>query len=135
MARMATEPSLRTALIDHLADTIVHVARLEDIFYGIDVAPRAKVCRAMEGLLAAGEETARQFVDSAALDAALICTAQKIEHYEIATYGTLRAFAEQLELTDVQRGITLTLREESASDRRLSLVAVREANTLAAASE
>ena len=130
-AELAADKKLRKAMEEHQAETEEHVSRLEKIFYLIDVAPRAKVCKAMEGLLSEGKEIAEEFKDSVALDAALICACQKIEHYEMATYGTLHAYAEQLGLEDVRKILAQTLKEEQACDKKLSQIATSHANQVA----
>ncbi|MBL8814880.1 MAG: ferritin-like domain-containing protein [Planctomyces sp.] len=126
--KLAKSAALKTAFGAHLAETEEQVARLIRIFEDLGLAPRAKKCDAMEGLLTEGDELAEEYSDSAALDAALICAAQKIEHYEIATYGTLRAFASQLGLHDSEKLIALTLKEETGADQKLSQIAMKTVN-------
>lgn len=127
-AALAVDKHLRSAIEMHLKETEKHVSRLEKVFYLIDVAPRTKVCKAMEGLMEAGNEIVEGFKQSVALDAALICACQKIEHYEIATYGTLHAFSEELGLEDAGKLLVQTLIEEIGFDKRLSRIATTHAN-------
>lgn len=133
MAEAAVEPDLKMAFTSHLKETKGHVERLKKIFGHLDLTPRAKKCDAMEGLLAEAKSIKDDFKDSEALDAALIAAAQKVEHYEIASYGTLRAFAKRLGYSEVVDLLTATLDEEGAADKKLTEIALGEANEMAAA--
>lgn len=132
MARTASSPQLESALAKHQKETETHVERLEEIFQMLSLSPRAKKCAAMEGLLEEGDEIATEYADSPAVDAALIAAAQKVEHYEIATYGTLRAFAKQLGLAKIATLLGKTLEEESHADETLTRIAEAGANATAA---
>src|SRR5690242_4040825 len=94
MAKSAGSDDLRAAFESHLAETENHVARLEQVFEHLGKAPRGKKCKAMEGLVEEGSDLMHEDADEAVLDAGMICAAQKVEHYEIASYGTLRTWAE-----------------------------------------
>lgn len=128
MAKAAHDEKLRQAITKHLGETENHVERLGKIFASIGLAPRAKKCPAMEGLLKEGDELTEEYRDSSALDAAIITAAQKVEHYEIATYGTLRAFAECLGHTEAVKLLAATLLEESKADEALTGIALSRVN-------
>jgi len=133
MAEAANEKALKEAFTSHLKETEGHVERLKKVFTHLDLAARAKKCDAMEGLLAEADAIKDDFEDSEALDAALIAAAQKVEHYEIATYGTLRAFAKRLGYDEVAELLSATLEEEGAADKKLTKIALGEANDAAMA--
>ncbi len=128
MAKAARDEPLKQAFTKHLKETENHVTRLGQIFAGVGLAPRAKKCPAMEGLLKEADELLEEYQDSSALDAALIAAAQKVEHYEIATYGTLRAFAECLGHADAVKLLSTTLLEEAKADEALTGIALSQAN-------
>ena len=128
VAGAASSSDLRNAIESHLQETRGHVARLEDIFRSIDTTPRVQHCKAMEGLIKEGDEIVRAKGDSAARDAALIGAAQRVEHYEIAAYGTARTLAEQLGRDDAAALLQETLDEESAADQTLTKIAVSRVN-------
>lgn len=133
MAKAAQDPELKEAFTSHLAETKNHVTRLGEIFKILGLSARAKKCPAMEGLLKEGDELADEYADSSALDAALIAAAQKVEHYEIASYGTLRAFAGRLGHEDVVKLLTATIDEEGNADHTLTKIATGGVNQTAAA--
>lgn len=128
LAKKAQSPALQNAFTSHLAETKTHIQRLERIFGMLGLRPRAKKCDAMQGLLDEGDGLAEEYADSPALDAALICAAQKVEHYEIATYGTMCAFAKRLGLTEVVKLLSASLKEEGAADLKLTQIAESKAN-------
>jgi ferritin-like metal-binding protein YciE len=128
MSKAANDPGLSAAFDKHAGETKVHVERLGEIFSILGLATRAKKCLAMEGILKEGDELAEEYADSPALDAALISAAQKVEHYEMATYGTLRAFAKRLGYPQIVEILTSTFDEESATDEALSTIALGTAN-------
>ncbi|HUF61748.1 MAG TPA: ferritin-like domain-containing protein [Verrucomicrobiales bacterium] len=130
MAKKAASPELKRAFEDHCKETEGHVSRLEKIFGLLGRAPRGAKCMAMEGLIAEGEELAEEYGDTVAVDAALIAAAQKVEHYEIATYGTLRTYAELLGFAGAPELLDATLQEEGNADKKLTAVA-QKANTRA----
>lgn len=123
MATAANSPQLADAFETHLVETKDHVTRVERAFKSLGESPHSKKCKAMEGLLAEGKEMLEEEEDSAALDAALIAAAQKVEHYEIATYGTLCAWAQQMDHTEAAELLGDTLREEKAADQKLTEIA------------
>lgn len=131
MAKAASNPKLAQAFKDHLKETETHVQRVSEILTSLGLAARAKKCPAMEGLLEEADEMAEEYADSSAIDAALIAAAQKVEHYEIATYGTLRAFAQCLGHTQAEELLSATLSEESAADELLTTIATSKANEAA----
>lgn len=122
MAKAAESDDLRDAFEGHLKQTQGHVERLERAFQAIDMKPTAKVCHAMMGLIEEGKEVIddKRSSSPAAIDAALIATAQKVEHYEIASYGSVATFASMLGLDDVAELMKATLGEEEAADEKLS---------------
>ncbi len=128
MAKAANNPALAKAFTKHLEETKGQVERLNEIFSLLGLAARAKKCHAMEGLLKEGDELREEYEDSTALDAALIAAGQKVEHYEIATYGTLRAFAKRLGLDEAYDLLSATFEEECAADESLSSLAEGSVN-------
>lgn len=128
MADHAQSKELKKAFKDHLEQTKNHVKRVEDIFKQIDEMKERKPCDGMRGIVNEGEEMMKQFSDSPALDAALIAAAQKVEHYEIATYGTLRAYAEQLNFDGVADKLQSTLDEEGEANSLLTDLAMGDIN-------
>jgi len=122
MAKNATSPQLRTAFERHLEETRNQAARLEQIAQELDFTPKGKKCKGMEGLIEEGKEVMDEF-DEDTLDAGMIGAAQKVEHYEIAAYGTARAHAELLGYTRAARLLQQTLDEEGRTDKKLSQLA------------
>ena len=123
MAKAASSSELATAFEDHLAETEVHVARLEKICEKLQINPKGKKCAAMEGLIEEGAEIISKKGNPAVRDAALIAAAQRVEHYEMAGYGCVRTFAETLGLTSEAEILQETLDEEGATDKRLTELA------------
>jgi ferritin-like metal-binding protein YciE len=134
MAKAASTPELQQAFNMHLDETRNQVQRLEQLFEGINASPRGKKCKGMEGLIEEGNELIKEKseYDSDTLDAGLIAAAQKVEHYEISAYGTVRAFAEQLGRRDAVDILNKTLDEEYGADRKLSAIAEGMVNQQAA---
>ena len=122
MAKAAESAELRGAFEEHLEITRAHVGRLEEVFKGLGMAARGKTCEGMKGLVEEGQE-AMQELEGTVLDAALIASAQKVEHYEIATYGTLATFAEVLGMEDAKDLLGQTLDEEKEADEKLTQIA------------
>jgi ferritin-like metal-binding protein YciE len=122
MAKAAESEELRAAFEEHLEITRAHVGRLEEVFKGLGMAARGKTCEGMKGLIEEGQE-AMEEMEGTVLDAALIASAQKVEHYEIATYGTLATFAEVLGLEDAKDLLGQTLDEEKEADEKLTQIA------------
>ncbi len=132
MIKNATSKELVTALQAHLLQTKEHVSRAEQIFMSIDMKPVAKKCLAMEGLIKEAVSIMEDCEPGAMCDAGIISAAQKIEHYEIASYGTLSQFAEVLELAEAVTLLRSTLHEEKAADDKLTEVATTAINIKAA---
>lgn len=120
MAKAAQNEQLKEALQDHLRETEEHVRRLEAAFEKLEVPAKGKTCPAMKGLIEEGAEGIAEHKASALRDAQIIASAQKVEHYEIASYGTVRAFAEALGEEDVAELLQATLDEEGAADKKLT---------------
>ena len=134
MAKAAESDELRKAFQSHLKETEGQIARLERVAKALGESIKRKKCKAMEGLVEEGEEIIEEFGDKPAGDATLIAAAQKVEHYEIATYGTLCAWAEQLNLDQVTGLLQANLDEEKAADEKLTSIAESLANQRAEAS-
>lgn len=128
MIKNATSIELIEALITHLEETNDQVERLAQVFRIIDKKPVAKKCQAMEGLIKEAGEIIETCMPGAMRDAGIISAAQKIEHYEIATYGTLNQFAETLGLSEAAELLHLSLNQEKAADQKLSEVATAAIN-------
>ena len=124
MAKAAKNSALKAAMKDHLAQTVNHVTRLEEAFEFLDMTPRTKKCKAMVGLIKEGDEAAKEEGKSELVDACIISAAQKVEHYEIAAYGTLLTYAELLDIPELTALFEATLEEEEATDAGLSEIAV-----------
>src|SRR6476660_2945664 len=122
----ATNRDLTKGLKDHLAETKNQIARLDQVFHKLDQPPKAVQCPAIDGLIAEADELAGEGADKEVLDAAIVGSAQAVEHYEIARYGTLIAWAESLGHDDIIRLLNTNLNEEKAADKKLSTVALRK---------
>jgi len=122
MIKNASAEELVTALTNHLEETENHVTRLEEVFSSIDEKPVAKKCEAMDGLIKEGEEIIKETEEGIMRDAGIIAAGQKVEHYEIATYGTLGAYAGILGYEDAVDLLQQTLDEEKAADEKLTEV-------------
>lgn len=123
MARSATHPELKQAIESHLEETRGQVERLDQVFEQLDLAKRAKKCEAMEGLIEEARETMEEIEVDYLLDVAMIINAQKVEHYEIAGYGSLVALAKQLGHQEAADLLEQTLSEEKATDQKLNQIA------------
>jgi ferritin-like metal-binding protein YciE len=123
MAKAANDEALKAGFEEHLDQTHEHIARLDRVMELLEASPKGKVCKAMKGLVAEGEEKIDEDASPAVKDAALICAAQKVEHYEIAGYGTVRTFAELLGQDEVVSLLQETLDEEAETDRKLTELA------------
>jgi ferritin-like metal-binding protein YciE len=120
---------LRTAFDEHYQQTEGHIERLKQVFSNLGLTPRGKKCKAMEGLLNEAEEIIEEFQDSPEVcDAALIAAAQKVEHYEIASYGCLVTYAKLMGHDEEKKLLGNTLSEEKDADMRLTDIAMSEAN-------
>jgi len=123
MAKAAQSDSLRQAIEEHLSQTEEHVSRLEQVFELFDKPAKGKKCEAMEGLVEEGKTIMQEWKGSPALDAALISAAQKVEHYEIGSYGTLVTWAERLGNDEAASILKETLAEEKETDENLTNLA------------
>ena len=131
MAKAASSAKLRKGFEDHLRQTEGHVERLEEIFEELGVKPRGPKCEAMEGLIEEGKRMMQEDAEPAVMDAALIAAAQRVEHYEIAGYGTVRSFARALGNGQAERLLQKTLEEESQTNEKLTKLAESEINAAA----
>jgi len=123
LVKTAHNPNLKQAFEHHLEETKNHITRLERIFEQMDENPKGKTCEAMKGLLKEGEERISDGGEADVLDAGLISAAQRVEHYEIAAYGSARTYAELLGEHEAARLLSETLQEEKAADTKLGQVA------------
>ena len=128
MAKKAHSDKLRQAFEQHLEETRGQVERLDQVFEFMDKPARGKRCEAMEGLVAEAEEMMEEIKTREVLDVALVAAAQKVEHYEIASYGSVRALAEALGKNDVAKLLGETLEEEKATDEKLNQLAISDIN-------
>jgi ferritin-like metal-binding protein YciE len=131
MADAANNDELRTAFREHLEVTQEQVRRLDTIFDELQQKPSGKHCKGMEGLIKEGDEIIQEKADPDVRDAALIAAAQRVEHYEIAGYGTLRTYAKQLGFDNQAKLLEETLKEESRTDERLTKLAEGRINRFA----
>jgi|SRR6478735_160816 len=134
MAKNATSKELVTAITNHLKETETHVTKVEKIFESMGKKPVAKKCEAMAGLVQEAQEMMEETEEGAMRDAAIISASQKVEHYEIASYGTLRTFANILQLTEASVFLEEILVQEKNADQLLTKIAETSIN-LAAANE
>jgi ferritin-like metal-binding protein YciE len=129
MQKAATTEELQTAIGEHIAQTQEHVSRLEQVFEIFGKKPQAKKCEAMEGLVKEGDEAIEQTEDgSMTRDAGIIVSAQKVEHYEIAAYGSLRQLAMTMGQDEAAEILSETLEEEKQTDQKLSAIAENSIN-------
>lgn len=128
LAKNAQSPDLQKALQDHLKQTEGQVERIERIFTELGSSPRGKKCVGMEGLVEEGNELLQEDTEPNVLDAGLIAAAQKVEHYEIASYGTARAWAQRLGYDNAARLLQETLEEESMANEKLTRIAESHIN-------
>ncbi|AZA57647.1 ferritin-like domain-containing protein [Chryseobacterium shandongense] len=131
MMKNATDEKLKTAIENHLTETQTHVERLEECFKALGKKAQAKKCDAMQGLLDEGKSIIEETEPGTVRDAGIIAAAQKVEHYEIATYGTLAAFAKVLNEEDCLQHLLETLNEEKKCDELLTKVADTNLNSKA----
>ena len=128
MSKQASSDKLKDAFDEHLKQTENQIDRLDKIFEDLDMPARAKKCVGMEGIIDEGKELMDEVEDEQVLDAALIAAAQKVEHYEMASYGSAIAYANLLGLEDVVDLLKETLEEEKAADEKLTKLATSEIN-------
>ena len=128
MAKAATTPELKQAFVLHLEQTRGQIERLDQVFEQLDLPKRAKKCEGMEGLLEEARAAMEEIEDATVLDVGMIINAQKVEHYEIAGYGSLVALAKQLGHDEAAQLLDETLEEEKETDRKLNEVALTVVN-------
>jgi ferritin-like metal-binding protein YciE len=131
MARAAQSPELKAGLLKHKEQTEGQVERLQQVFEIIGKRAQGKTCEAIQGIIAEGEEIMEEFKGTAALDAGLISSAQAVEHYEIARYGTLKSWAIQLGFKEAVPLLDATLKEETMTDETLTKLAETAINAAA----
>jgi ferritin-like metal-binding protein YciE len=132
MAKKATNPQLKKAFETHLRETEGQIQRLQKIFDKLGKKPTGKKCAAMEGLVEEGKEMMAEDMDEETMDAALIAVAQKVEHYEIASYGTVRTWAQAVGDEQTAKLLQQTLDEEAKTDKLLTELAESSINVEAA---
>ena len=126
MAKKASSPALKKAFTDHLAQTQGHIERLQQVGEMLEIKLTGKKCHAMEGLVAEGKEVIDEDGTGPVIDAALIGAAQRVEHYEMAAYGVVRALAQQLGHAKAVKLLQATLDEEGATDKLLTKIAAED---------
>jgi len=134
MIDQATNRDLTQGLKNHLEETNKQIERLDQVFKKLGKSPQSIDCPAIDGLIKEANNTAGEVEDKSVLDAAIIANAQAVEHYEIARYGTLIAWAEELGHDDIVRSLTTNLNEEKAANTKLNTVALRKGVNRRAAS-
>ncbi|OYU17074.1 MAG: hypothetical protein CFE34_17640 [Rhodobacteraceae bacterium PARR1] len=135
MARAAQSDQLKAAFLKHKDETEGHKDRLDQVFELLGRRPQGKTCPAIDGILEEGEEVMDTFKGTQALDAGLVAAAQAVEHYEMARYGTLTAWAKVLGMDEAAEVLTQTLEEEKRTDETLTQLAESEINQMAIAAE
>lgn len=128
MAKHASDAQLKAGFDQHLTETENHIARLEKVFEAMGVKAQRKTCKAMKGLIEEGDEVMEEQATPEVLDAALIAAAQRVEHYEIAGYGTARTMAQMLGMKDAAQLLEQTLQEEEQTDKKLTKLAESSIN-------
>ena len=128
LAKAAQSDELREAIQSHLEETETHVSRLDQVFESLDESPKKKKCKGMEGIIEEGKEVLSEHKDAEELDAGLISAAQRAEHYEIAVYGCLCTWAEQMGHDKALSLLRDTLAEEKAADEKLTEIARSSSN-------
>jgi len=123
MAKAATDPDLEAAFREHLEETEGQVRRLESVFSTIDAKPKRSTCKAMQGLIKEGKEGIKADGDAVVNDLALIAAAQRVEHYEMAGYGSTRTIARMCGHDNAAEQLQVTLNEEGAADKKLTSLA------------
>ena len=123
MAEAASSKELRDAFKAHLKETKNHIKRLEQVFAAVEQKPEREACDAMQGLITEGEDVIEMDASDEVRDAALIAAGQRVEHYEMAGYGTLRTYAYRLGYADAAQWLQETLDEEEATDKHLTSIA------------
>jgi ferritin-like metal-binding protein YciE len=132
MVKAAQGPELKTALTTHREETQGHIERLEQVFEMIGKRPQTKPCEAINGIVAEGEETIEEFGESRAIDTGLVAAGQAVEHYEMARYGALAAWARQLGMPQAAALFDQTLQEEMKAEKLLTQIGASKADKTAA---
>ena len=132
MVKAAQVPELKQAFTAHREETQGQIERLEQVFEMLGKRPQTKPCEAIDGIVAEGEETIEDFGESAAIDTGLVAAGQAVEHYEMARYGALIAWARQLGMPEAAALLNQTLQEEMKAERLLTQIAKRKADQTAA---
>ena len=132
MVKAAQAPELKQAFTAHREETQGQIERLEQVFEMLGKRPQTKPCEAIDGIVAEGEETIEDFGESAAIDTGLVAAGQAVEHYEMARYGALIAWAGQLGMSEAAALLNQTLQEEMKAERLLTQIAKRKADQTAA---
>ena len=135
MARGAQSEELKAAFKTHKDESEVHIERLQKVFEILGKRAQGKTCPAIDGIIEEGEEILEEFKEASAIDAGLVAAAQAVEHYEMARYGTLKAWAQQLGHKDAVKLLDATLQEEAKTDEALTALADASANQQAVAAE
>jgi ferritin-like metal-binding protein YciE len=125
MAKAASDKELKAGILEHLEQTKGQVSRLEHVFELLEMKPKSKPCAAMKGLIEEGSETTQEDAEGPIMDLMIIAAAQKVEHYEISGYGTVRAIAEQTGNEEVANLLRETEEEEAETDQKLTAIAER----------
>jgi len=133
MAKAAQSKDLKAAFVKHEKETRGHVKRLRDVFKILGKPARAKTCDAIMGITKEGAEIMSEYKGMPALDAGLLAAAQAVEHYEMSRYGTLRTWAQELDMSDAVKLLDATLKEEKATDAALTMIAKSVVNVEAEA--
>jgi len=128
LAKNATSPQLKKLIETHLEETEGHVKRLDEVFEMLDEKPKGKHCAGIAGIVEEGSDLMKEDVDGAVLDAGIIAGAQRAEHYEIAAYGSVMAWAKVLGLRDIASLLSETLEEEKSADEKLTALAEKSVN-------
>ena len=133
MAEAAKSPQLKDAFKQHHSQTKEHMARLEQVFELMGERAEAKTCEAINGIIAEGEETIQKFGSSDAIDTGLIAAGEAVEHYELARYGALAAWARELKMPEAEKLLNQTRQEESQTEQLLVKLGQQDADRRAAA--
>jgi ferritin-like metal-binding protein YciE len=133
MVKAAKSPELKQAFTTHREETQGHIERLEQVFEMTGKRPQAKPCEAINGIMAEGDETIEDFGESAAIDTGLVAAGQAVEHYEMARYGALIAWANQLGMPKAAALLNETLQQELKAERLLTQIGASKADKMAAA--
>jgi ferritin-like metal-binding protein YciE len=133
LIKAAESSELKKAFTEHRVQTEDHIKRLESVFEMLGKSPQAKTCEAIKGIMTEGDETIEEYGESEAIDAGLVASGQAVEHYEMARYGTLIAWAKQMAMPAAAKLFAETLQEEKAADELLSKIGLGAVNKKAAA--